>query len=649
MAIARKNGEQRGWGAQLLLVAVVTGAIGCSNSGPHQVADGGDGMPHQDAARVPDGPTDSQVVEDAPTRADTVDHEAGPGATIGPGLNTLEALITPRTGHTSTLLANGQVLIVGGQDLTYDSMAGDISEQFKAQTVDTAEVHDVDTGAVAATRPLTAARFSHTATLLPNGKVLIVGGSDGSVPIGSAELYDPAMATFTATGLLNAARQFHTATLLPSGKVLICGGRGTAGGSVPVAAAELYDPTTGTFTNTGSMLSPRYQHTATLLANGKVLIAGGYKFGTVAAMGTSELYNPATGMFSATGSLSVARYNHTATLLGNGKVLVAGGQGDFSSVGAYVDYATAELYDPAAGTFSATGSLSIARLAHSATLLSDGTVLVAGGYNHASGYTYLASAEVYEPASGTFSAVAPMIDARYGHTATTLADGRVLPRWRRRNRRRALLIQAPMPSARVAFSDQPHRNGAGRRPGVVRRRARPYLYGNAAVFDPARLVFVPTGQPTAMREAGTATLLADGRVFLIGGLNLQNVPMIPAEIYSPATGTFTSGALPITQREGHTATLLANGKVLIAGGGSCTVLSSTDVFDPTAGTFTASGSMASPRGRHTATLLSNGKVLVAGGMSNAAALATAESSTRPPGRSRRPEPWRAAGSVTRPR
>ncbi len=96
---------------------------------------------------------------------------------------------------------------------------------------------------------------------MPNGKVLIVGGSDGSVPIGSAELYDPATATFTATGSLNAARQFHTATLLPSGKVLICGGRGTAGGAAPVAAAELYDPTAGTFTNTGSMLSPRYEHT----------------------------------------------------------------------------------------------------------------------------------------------------------------------------------------------------------------------------------------------------------------------------------------------------------------------------------------------------------------------------------------------------
>jgi hypothetical protein len=503
-------------------------------------------------------------------------------------------------------------------------MALNISEQFKAQTVDTAEVHDVDSGAVTATRPLTAARFSHTATLLPNGKVLIVGGSDGSVPIGSAELYDPATATFTATGSLNAARQFHTATLLPSGKVLICGGRGTAGGTVPVAAAELYDPSTGAFTNSGSMLSARYQHTATLLANGKVLIAGGYKFGTVAAMATNELYDPATGTFSATGSLSVARYNHTATLLANGKVLVAGGQGDLSSVGAYVDYATAEVYDPAAGTFSAAGSLSIARLAHSATLLSDGTVLVAGGYNHASGNTYLASAEVYEPASGTFSAVAPMIDARYGHTATTLADGRVLLAGGG-----GTVIELYDPSAR-AFSARglfriSHTAtvlGDGRVLFVGGRS--PYLYGNAAVFDPAHLVFVPTGQPTAMREAGTATLLADGRVFLIGGLNLQNVPMIPAEIYSPATGTFTSGALPITQREGHTATLLSNGKVLIAGGGSCTVLSSTEIFDPTAGTFTASGSMASPRGQHTATLLSNGKVLIAGGMSNAAALATAE-------------------------
>ena len=627
MVVVRELGERRGWGAWLVLAAVASGAFGCGSSRAGHADAGDAGMDSRDATRAPDRPTDTRSVEDAGTQPDVAPHDAGAGLTIGPGWNALEALITPRWEHTATLLPNGQVLLVGGQDQTYDALDTDITSQFQAHTLATAEVHDVDTGAVTATGPLKAARFSHTATLLPNGKVLIVGGSDGSVPIGSAELYDPATATFMATGSLNAARQFHTATLLPSRKVLICGGRGTAGGTAPVAAAELYDPTTGTFTNTGSMLSPRYEHTATLLSNGKVLIAAGYLFGTNPAMMTAELYDPATGTFSATGSLSVARYNHTATLLPNGKVLVVGGQGNFSSTGAYVDYASAELYDPATGTFSATGSLSTPRLNHDATLLSDGTVLVTAGYNHMNGDTYLASVEVYDPAKGTFSAAAPLIDVRHGHTATLLQDGRVF------------VAGGVQLSSVVEIYDPGTRAFAAR--GLCRvghtatlladgRVLFPggrssWYYGKAALFDPAHLDFVPTTQqPKFVRDSGTATLLADGRVFLIGGLDNDNVPTIAAEIYSPATDSFTAGALPITQRIWHTATLLPNGKVLMAGGGSCTVINTTEVFDPTAGTFTASGSMISPRGQHTATLLANGKILIAGGMSNSSSLGTAE-------------------------
>ncbi len=617
VAVRGRKGRLLG-GAGLVWAAVVTGAIGCGSSSARHGTDAGDGgMGTRDAARALDGPTESRPADDAGPHPDAARHDAGAGLTIRPGWNALEASITPRSGHTATLLPNGQVLIAGGQDLTSDS---------KQQTLATAEVHDVDTGAVTATAPMMAVRYNHTAILLSNGKVLIVGGADNSnVATASAELYDPATATFTLTGSLNAARQLHTATLLPSGKVLIAGGRGSTGD--PVTAAELYDPATGTFMSSGSMLSPRYEHTATLLPNGKVLIAAGYKFGTAPAMITSELYDPATGMFSATGSLSVARYNHTATLLPNGKVLVAGGQGNLTSTGAYVDYASAELYDPATGIFSATGSLSTPRLTHAATLLSDGTVLVTGGYNHMNGDTYLASVEVYDPVQGTFSAAAPLIDVRFGHTATALQDGRVFLAGGTALTT-VVEIYDPGPRAfaarglcRIGHTATLLADGRVLFPGGRSS----WYFGNSALFDPAHLDFVPTaGQPKAVRDSGTATLLADGRVFLIGGLDNDNVPKIPAEIYSPATDSFTSGALPITQRIWHTATLLPNGRVLIAGGGSCTVSSSTEIFDPSAGTFTASGSMMSPRGQHTATLLANGKVLIAGGMSNASSLGTAE-------------------------
>ncbi|MHB9140008.1 MAG: Kelch repeat-containing protein, partial [Victivallaceae bacterium] len=161
------------------------------------------------------------------------------------------------------------------------------------------------------------AKNSHTATLLPNGKILVAGGYNGA-SISLAELYDPATKTFSATGSMSSAREGHSATLLPNGKVLVAGGSGAG----ILSSAELYDPAAGTFSATGSMSSARTAHTATLLPNGKVLVAGGYNG---ASISTAELYDPAAGTFSATGSMGAARYAYTATLLPNGKVLVAGG------------------------------------------------------------------------------------------------------------------------------------------------------------------------------------------------------------------------------------------------------------------------------------------------------------------------------------
>jgi hypothetical protein len=222
--------------------------------------------------------------------------------------------------------------------------------------------------------------------LLANGKVLIAGGADQDqtgTGLASAELYDPGTGTFTQTGSMVVGRFLHTATPLQNGKVLIVGGALTSA-SDPVATAEIYDPATGTFTMTGAMATAREQHTATLLADGRVLIVGG---ATSAAAGdptaTAEVYDPSTGSFSVTGSMAEARTYHTATLLPSGKVLVAGG-GDANS--------TAEVYDPATGSFSITGGMEIGRSGHTATLLPNGSVLVAGGGIFAG----LASAELYQ-------------------------------------------------------------------------------------------------------------------------------------------------------------------------------------------------------------------------------------------------------------
>ena len=282
-------------------------------------------------------------------------------------------------GHTATLLPNGKVLLAAGfvnSVWDYSGISGSSNG---------AELYDSATGVFSGTGTMTANRGDHAATLLANGKVLIAGGAD-SDPTGtglaSAELYDPSAGTFTQTGSMAVGRFLHTATLLQNGKVLVVGGALTST-SDPDTTAEIYDPATGIFAITGAMKTAREQHTATLLADGRVLIVGGTTSGTGDLTATAEIYDPSTGSFSVTGSMAAARTLHTATLLPSGKVLVAGG-GDENS--------TAELYDPATGSFSITGGMEIGRSGHTATLLPNGSLLVAGGGIFAG----LASAELYQ-------------------------------------------------------------------------------------------------------------------------------------------------------------------------------------------------------------------------------------------------------------
>ena len=284
-------------------------------------------------------------------------------------------LNTARSGHTATLLPSGKVLVVGGGNSR------------------TSELYDPDIGSWSTTPgQMSQVRGSHTATLLPSGQVLVAGGkNDSSNALSSAELYDPGTGTWSTTGLMSLARSEHTATLLNNGKVLVVGGI-TEGGS-PISAAELYDPASGTWSTTSNMTTVRNSHTAILLPLGQVLVAGGdIRSG---AVNSAELYDPATGAWSTTGSMSQARESHTATLLNNGKVLAVGGDNRSSAL------SSAELYDPATGTWSTTGSMSQARESHTATLLNNGKVLVAGGDNR-SGIT-LSSAELYNPAMGTWN------------------------------------------------------------------------------------------------------------------------------------------------------------------------------------------------------------------------------------------------------
>jgi len=336
-------------------------------------------------------------------RPSTANAQAGTFSATG-------SMTTARLNPTATLLTNGKVLLAGGQDSSNAVLAS-------------AELYDPTTGTFSATGAMSTGRFNFfTATLLPNGKVLVTGGNDSSyTALASAELYDPTTGTFSATGSMTTGRYNHSATLLPNGKVLVAAGCYAANGAPcqTLASAELYNPATGTFSATGSMAAVRAAHTATLLPNGKVLVAGGADFNSTVSLASAELYDPATGAFSATGSMITGRAVHSAALLANAEVLVATGY-DFSSSSTL---ASAELYDPTSGTFSATGSLTTGRIYQSATLLADGEFLVVGGGDNSG---VLASAELYNPAIGVFSATGSMAVARFLAPATLLPNGKVL-------------------------------------------------------------------------------------------------------------------------------------------------------------------------------------------------------------------------------
>jgi len=332
------------------------------------------------------------------------------------GFQPTGAMGTERAAHTATLLANGKVLITGGFDST--------------NALASTEVYDPATGAFISTGTMTTVRFSQTATLLAhgpaatNGKVLITGGSNsvanrGFIPSGdlaTAELFDPATGTFTATGAMSELRSEHTATLLANGKVLVA--CGTADN-----VAELFDPATGSFTSTGHLIAGgRWGCTATLLDDGTVLITGGRDLYDVFDGGgilTAELFDPATGTFTASGVMTQFRYSHTAALLNNGKVLLTGGiNGD--------SVQDTELFDPTAKAFSHAGLMGSPRANHTATLLDDGTVLVAGGLSVATPSGAFATVDVFNTATDSFTPTGSLGTARFLHTATRLTNGQVL-------------------------------------------------------------------------------------------------------------------------------------------------------------------------------------------------------------------------------
>jgi hypothetical protein len=309
-------------------------------------------------------------------------------------------MLEPRSGHTATLLPDGRVLIAGGMRRNQDFYRS-------------AELYDPATGKFQPTGSMTMERVGHAAVLLHSGKVLVVGGYVGHACTDSAEIYDPATGEFTAIGKMTAVRGRPSATLLASGDVLIAGGadRDTPGG---VSSAEIFRATDFKFEVVAPMHLARIAQTSILLDDGRVLIAGG-RGDTVTA--SAEIFDPKARNFTVTESMVTARYKHSAGLLPDGRVLIAGGSDERDWNGAL---ASAEIYDPSTGKFTPTSSLNDSRfkLPDDTAQVGEGRLLIAGGSK---------TVEVYDPIIGKFLIAAGQIDAaRHFMSETRLKDGTVL-------------------------------------------------------------------------------------------------------------------------------------------------------------------------------------------------------------------------------
>lgn len=334
---------------------------------------------------------------------------------------------------------------------------------------------------------MSSARAAHTATTLPDGRVLLAGGftvEENTAAV--AETYDPATGALAPEGPMRTPRYGHTATLLPGGKVLLAGGWNAR--REHLADAEIYDPASGTFAPAGAMAGPRAGHAAVSLRDGRVLLVGGVGAGR-AFLSSAELYDPAAGAFSPTGAMAAARENHAAVLLADGRVLVTGGH---SGRGRQVTvHRSAETYDPASGTFAPAGDMRVRRHKHDAVPLPDGRVLVTGGADERDGGGVYASTELYDPRTGTFGEGEAMHLPRYKHQGTSVV----------------------LPGGRVAVT-----GGSAR----------------AEVYDPRSGTFTVVGGEGRMAGQYSASApLPDGRVLVTGGYGEGRGPRSGVWLYRP--------------------------------------------------------------------------------------------------------------------
>jgi hypothetical protein len=353
----------------------------------------------------------------------------------------------------------------------------------------------------------------------------------------------------------------HTATLLADGRVLIAGGITGSGGRISLDSTEIFDPASGNWIGSGSLNKARCQAASIRLPNGKVLLTGGRIATTT--LSDAALFDPASGLWTIATPMNSPRYNHTMSLLPNGLILVTGGASSSSPSGV----ASTELYDPTDQTWTTNVSMSLPRTAHWAALMPSGRLMVGGGNSPFN------STEMYDQNEGAWSPTGLMISARGLHIATLLANGKVLVT------------------------------------GGFHQTAGPLT--SCELYNPTNGTWSSAASMASPRYYHTATLLPDGKVLVVGGRDTTNTVTGMVELYDPTSDIWTNTASLNVPRGYHTATLMLNGKVLVAGGvNNSNLLSSTEVYDPRTETWSFGGNLNTARDFHPAQLIPAGKVLI---------------------------------------
>lgn len=532
----------------------------------------------------------------------------------------------PRSLHTATLLNDGRVLVVGGDGGVPDYGAGVPKVGNQSKVLGSVEMFDpmTQTWAVLAS---VAPRFGHSATLLNDGRVLIVGGTATQAGVlGSVEIFDPATRAWSAAPTLGVARAFHTATLLGDGRVLVTGG---ADATDAVTASEIYDPVSNSWAQPRNMNVPRVRQAAARLRNGNVLVAGGWN--QTGLLASAEIYDVTTNAWQSVANLPSARASVGAALLPSDKVLVLGQEsvlydaventwqpsafidqgrptgvqlginattaivlsnGQVLAAAPHLFFSTEQqgIYDPVAKRWrqltARPGDYT------TATLLADGSLLEIGGTGGGSGnaiasdYLSLGLVTIMNPATGTRITLGSNAHAGADSAATMLTGGQ-------------LLVTG---------------GNTGRVPSRLNAT------NAASSFDPQSGQWTSLASMQTARAAHAAVALANDHALVIGGQNAHVGVFATAEQYNAATNTWQAAGGMSTPRYRHTANVLNDGRVLVAGGSnsnvscSCTTFqSSVDLYDPTANSWTATGALLTARYDHTATLLADGRILVIGG------------------------------------